>query len=65
MKLIGMLGMLDSPYVRRVAVALECLGISFEHEAVSVFSSIERYGGVHEIPPGGHSCSGDQRFAQF
>jgi len=45
MKLIGML---DSPYVRRVAVALECLGVGFEHEAVSVFSTFEKF---HSINP--------------
>ena len=46
MKLIGML---DSPYVRRVAVALECLGVAFEHEAVSVFSSFERFRGINPV----------------
>ncbi|HIV71026.1 MAG TPA: glutathione S-transferase [Candidatus Aquabacterium excrementipullorum] len=40
MKLIGML---DSPYVRRVAISLELLGVPFEHEAVSVFSTFERF----------------------
>jgi glutathione S-transferase len=33
-----LIGMLDSPYVRRVAVSLTCMGISFEHRAVSVFN---------------------------
>lgn len=45
MKLIGML---DSPYVRRVAISLELLGVPFEHEAVSVFSTFERF---HSINP--------------
>ena len=36
MKLIGML---DSPYVRRVAISLRRLGIAFEHEPLSVFST--------------------------
>jgi glutathione S-transferase len=30
-----LIGMLDSPFVRRVAVALEVLGVPFEQEAVS------------------------------
>jgi hypothetical protein len=30
-----LIGMLDSPFVRRVAVTLEVLGVPFEHEAVS------------------------------
>ena len=34
MKLIGML---DSPYVRRVAIALQVLGLKFDHQSLSVF----------------------------
>jgi glutathione S-transferase len=45
MKLIGML---DSPYVRRVAISLELLDVPFGHEAVSVFSTFERF---HSINP--------------
>lgn len=40
MKLIGML---DSPYVRRVAVSLKRMGLAFEHESVSVFRGMERF----------------------
>ncbi|MCF4998505.1 glutathione S-transferase [Pseudomonas syringae] len=40
MKLIGML---DSPYVRRVAISAKCLGIELEHEPVSVFRHFERF----------------------
>lgn len=40
MKLIGML---DSPYVRRTAISLRCMGIEFEHEAVSVFNHFSRF----------------------
>ncbi|HEX7389230.1 MAG TPA: glutathione S-transferase N-terminal domain-containing protein, partial [Acidiphilium sp.] len=29
--------MLDSPWVRRTAISLKLLGISFEHDPVSVF----------------------------
>lgn len=35
MKLIGML---DSPYVRRVAISLDVMGVPLEHSALSVFS---------------------------
>jgi len=31
-----LVGMLDSPYVRRAAISMEYLGVSFTHEAVSV-----------------------------
>ena len=40
MKLIGML---DSPYVRRVAITLKRLDIPFEHEALSVFRTFEQF----------------------
>jgi glutathione S-transferase len=40
MKLIGML---DSPYVRRVAISAKCLGITLEHQSVSVFRHFEQF----------------------
>jgi glutathione S-transferase len=46
MKLIGML---DSPYVRRVAISCDYLGVTFEHEAVSVFSTFERFQGINPV----------------
>ena len=38
MKLIGML---DSPYVRRVAISLQLLGLRFEHQSLSVFRGFD------------------------
>jgi glutathione S-transferase len=46
MKLIGML---DSPYVRRVAISLECLGVKFDHAAVSVFSTFEKFQAINPV----------------
>lgn len=46
MKLIGML---DSPYVRRVAISLRRLGIAFEHESISVFSAFERFRQINPV----------------
>lgn len=46
MKLIGML---DSPFVRRMAISLDILGVPFEHEAVSVFSTFERFQGINPV----------------
>ena len=46
MKLIGML---DSPYVRRVAISLELLSVPFEHEAVSVFSTFEKFQSINPV----------------
>ncbi|KPG98089.1 glutathione S-transferase [Pseudomonas sp. RIT-PI-q] len=40
MKLIGML---DSPYVRRVAISAKRLGIPLEHESVSVFRHFDLF----------------------
>jgi glutathione S-transferase len=38
-----LIGMLDSPYVRRVAVSLKLMGVPFRHESVSVFRHVERF----------------------
>ena len=38
MKLVGML---DSPYVRRVAISMRMQDIIFEHEPLSVFSTFD------------------------
>ncbi len=36
-----LLGLYDSPYVRRVAIAMVYYGIPFEHESLSVFRHME------------------------
>lgn len=46
MKLIGML---DSPYVRRVAITLKCLDIPFEHASVSVFRNFEQFQRINPV----------------
>ncbi|MGX0891050.1 glutathione S-transferase [Pseudomonas sp. ADAK2 TE3594] len=46
MKLIGML---DSPYVRRVAISAKCLGIPLEHESVSVFRNFEQFQQINSV----------------
>lgn len=46
MKLVGML---DSPYVRRVALCLDLLGVPFGHAAVSVFSTFERFRAINPV----------------
>jgi glutathione S-transferase len=38
-----LIGMLDSPYVRRVAISLQLLGLPFEHRSVSVFRGFEQF----------------------
>ncbi|MGK3126148.1 glutathione S-transferase family protein [Candidatus Pantoea formicae] len=44
MKLIGML---DSPYVRRVAISLELYGKIFEHQPLSVFGDYARFADIN------------------
>lgn len=44
MKLIGML---DSPYVRRVAIYLDQAGFAFEHQALSVFRDFEAFSAIN------------------
>lgn len=46
MKLIGML---DSPYVRRVAISAKCLGVALEHESVSVFRHFEQFQRINPV----------------
>ena len=46
MKLIGML---DSPYVRRVAISAKRLGIALEHESVSVFRTFEQFQQINPV----------------
>jgi glutathione S-transferase len=44
-----LIGMLDSPYVRRVAISLEFLGVPFRHEAVSVFTTFDRFREINPV----------------
>jgi glutathione S-transferase len=46
MKLIGML---DSPFVRRVAISLQLLGLKFEHQSVSVFRGMEQFQRINPV----------------
>lgn len=44
-----LIGMLDSPFVRRTAVALDMLEVPFTHEAVSVFSTFEKFQSINPV----------------
>lgn len=46
MKLIGML---DSPYVRRVAISLQLLGLRFEHQSLSVFRTFPEFQRINPV----------------
>lgn len=44
-----LIGMLDSPYVRRTAISLKLLGIPFEHRALSVFGDFQAFGEINPV----------------
>jgi glutathione S-transferase len=44
-----LIGMLDSPYVRRVAISLQLLGLRFEHQSVSVFSTFAQFQKINPV----------------
>jgi glutathione S-transferase len=44
-----LVGMLDSPYVRRVAIALMRLGLPFEHRPISLFRHIDEFSAINPL----------------
>lgn len=44
-----LVGMLDSPYVRRAAVTGSSLGLAFEHRSVSVFRHMEAFRAINPL----------------
>lgn len=44
-----LIGMLDSPYVRRVAVSLQLLGVPFEHRSLSVFRAFDQFRAINPV----------------
>jgi glutathione S-transferase len=44
-----LIGMLDSPYVRRVAISLQLLGLRFEHRSLSVFSTFAQFQQINPV----------------
>jgi glutathione S-transferase len=46
---VQLIGMLDSPYVRRVAISLRLLGIPFEHRSISVFRTFEQFREINPV----------------
>lgn len=47
--MMRLIGMLDSPYVRRVAVSLQLLGLPFRHESLSVFRAYEQFRAINPV----------------
>ncbi|GLU31428.1 glutathione S-transferase [Trinickia caryophylli] len=44
-----LIGMLDSPYVRRVAISMTLLDLPFEHRAVSVFRHFDTFAAINPV----------------
>lgn len=44
-----LIGMMDSPYVRRVAISLHVLGLPFEHRSVSVFRQYDVFAQINPV----------------
>lgn len=44
-----LVGVLVSPFVRRVAVSLQLLGLPFKHRPLSVFRDLEQMGGINPV----------------
>ena len=44
-----LVGMLDSPYVRRVAISMKLMGLPFEHRALSVFRTYDQFRAINPV----------------
>lgn len=44
-----LIGRLDSPYVRRVAISLQLLGLRFEHQSVSVYRTFTQFQQINPV----------------
>ncbi|HEY2627667.1 MAG TPA: glutathione S-transferase family protein [Usitatibacter sp.] len=44
-----LIGMLDSPYVRRCAVSLKLMGVPFEHRSLSVFRNMPEFSKINPV----------------
>src|SRR5215472_6487641 len=44
-----LIGMLDSPYVRRVAISFTLMDLAFRHEAVSVFRNWDAFAAINPV----------------
>jgi glutathione S-transferase len=44
-----LIGMSDSPYVRRVAISLKFMDLPFVHEAVSVFRDYDAFAAINPV----------------
>ena len=48
-RLMQLIGMLDSPYVRRVAVTMLTAGLAFQHRPISLFRHIDEFSKISPL----------------
>jgi glutathione S-transferase len=46
---VQLVGMLDSPYVRRVAISMRMLGVEYEHNPLSIFRSYDEFRALNPV----------------
>jgi len=46
---VVLIGMLDSPFVRRVAITMQMLGLDYRHRPLSIFRSFDEFRMVHPL----------------
>jgi len=44
-----LIGMLDSPFVRRVAISMRLMDIDFEHRPISVFRHLDAFASINPV----------------
>jgi glutathione S-transferase len=44
-----LIGMLDSPFVRRVAISMQIMGLPYEHENLSVFRTYNAFAAINPV----------------
>jgi glutathione S-transferase len=44
-----LIGMLDSPFVRRVAISMQTMGLPYEHEGLSVFRTYDAFAAINPV----------------
>jgi glutathione S-transferase len=44
-----LIGMLDSPFVRRVAISMQIMGLPYEHESLSVFRTYDAFAAINPV----------------
>jgi glutathione S-transferase len=47
--MMRLIGLLDSPYVRRVAISLDMMGLPFHHERLSVFRNYDAFSAINPV----------------